>query len=82
MDHNIRYKRTDDLLLTIGFDEGTSNSLVEDDNEDVAEEEDAIEEERIIDVVNGSELDPYKIWQSSTDGSKVTLFFKIRAGYN
>ncbi|KAH1114922.1 hypothetical protein J1N35_008300 [Gossypium stocksii] len=65
-DEHIRYKRIDDLLLTIGSDESTSNPLVEGDNESVAEEEGIDEEESadeekdaVEEEYAGKEEDPY-----------------------
>ncbi|KAK5803098.1 hypothetical protein PVK06_030739 [Gossypium arboreum] len=48
---HIGYKRTNNFFPLIEFDDGTSNPLVEDDNEDVAEEEDTTKEERAADVL-------------------------------
>ncbi|KAH1032282.1 hypothetical protein J1N35_044456 [Gossypium stocksii] len=41
--------------------EGTSNSMVEDDNEGIAEEEDEAEEEDVVHVIDKLELDPNPI---------------------
>ncbi|KAH1107087.1 hypothetical protein J1N35_010855 [Gossypium stocksii] len=51
VDRNMGYRRTDDLLSMIGSDKGTSNPLVEDENEDAAKEEDAVEEEGVANVI-------------------------------
>ncbi|KAH1091603.1 hypothetical protein J1N35_018860 [Gossypium stocksii] len=54
-DLNMGYKRIDDLVLTFGAGEGTSNHLDENENEDVVEEEDPCANERVADVVHKSE---------------------------
>lgn len=62
------YKRTDDLLPTIGFEKGVSNLLVEGDNKGVDketltdEEEDAGEEEGIADAIDRSESNSDSTW--------------------
>lgn len=50
------YRRTDDLLPKIRSCNGTSNALVEVDNEDTDKEEDAAEEEEAADAVDISKL--------------------------
>lgn len=76
------YKRTDDLLLTSESCEGTSNHLVEHDNEDATEEEGADTDKGEANVVHGSESDPDLIRQFGLYGSEVALFFLTREGSN
>ncbi|KAH1130362.1 hypothetical protein J1N35_001740 [Gossypium stocksii] len=71
------YRRTDNLLFTTGSDKGTSNPLVEDDNEGATKEEDTIKEEEAADAVDGSELDPDRIRRFSPIDLEVTPFSEL-----
>ncbi|KAH1121307.1 hypothetical protein J1N35_004467, partial [Gossypium stocksii] len=61
------YKRTDDLLPTIGSDESTSNPLIEDDNKGTDKEEDASKKEETTYVFDRLESDHEPTRQSSLD---------------
>lgn len=72
---HVGYKRTDDLLLsTYVVGNGTSNTMLEGDNERVDEKEDASAKEGGTNA--NEELKPEPIRQRNSNGLKVALFLE------
>ncbi|KAK5802882.1 hypothetical protein PVK06_030510 [Gossypium arboreum] len=64
----------------IGFNEGTSNLLVEDENEEVAKEEDATKEEEAVDAVDRSKSKPNPIRLDEPSPHITKIYLSVGSG--